>query len=146
VGKLPTGIPDLPDTEIYNFFVSMDIQDPQRQRTLLKLASLARGRKARDPRDLIFALLGMVESTSARILADYSKPLVEVYALAAHFSIKESPHSLDFLTYTGTQLLVDPLQQWETWPSWVPSFPYEHLSRISRKRLGSGPMPKNRGI
>jgi hypothetical protein len=59
---------------------------------------------------------------------------VEVYTLAAHFFIKESPHSLDFLTDAGIQQLVDPLQQWETWPSWVPSFPFEFLSPISYRR------------
>ena len=123
----------LTTAEVRNFNISMGIRNVGVKRSLLNLADLARTRKSKDPKDMIFALLGMVESNSS-ILADYSKSLVEVYTSAAHHFIEDSPNSLDFLSEAGTQRLVEADQIWETWPSWVPSFPAHRLVTIRWRR------------
>jgi hypothetical protein len=135
LAHLPSKPLGLTSSEVPNFSFSMGIRSFRQQWSLLELAHVVtRYRKAKDPRDKIFALLGMVESNSDPILADYSKSVVEVYTSAAHYFIRESPHSLIFLYYAGTQRLTEHSQQWETWPSWVPSFPVDELSPIYSKR------------
>ena len=117
---------------ILNYVMSMAMFRYQRPLSLLNLVAGMHTRIAKDQRDLIFALLGMLGYDQLLITADYSKSLVEVYTSANHVFVKEAPYSLDFLSFAGTQLLeADATKEW---PSWVPNWTVKRLREVERLR------------
>jgi hypothetical protein len=87
-----------------------------KRQPLRDLIRECRYRKATDPRDKIFSLLGMMgDSKSAFLTPDYTKSVSEVYANAAFHFIQQS----------GS---LDPLCGWQTLgrqeqlPSWTPDY------------------------
>jgi len=72
-------------------------------------------REATDPRDKVFAVLGLVGEEGVDLLPDYSKPLGSVYREAAA-SIIASEKSLDILLAASESKARDGL------PTWVPDW------------------------
>ncbi|KAE8445717.1 hypothetical protein EG329_012896 [Mollisiaceae sp. DMI_Dod_QoI] len=78
-----------------------------------------RGFLATDPRDMIFALLGLADEESRLITADYSKPVEEVLTMVARTIISQT-QKLDCLEMG--QLLTPGLKSNLDLPSWVINF------------------------
>ncbi|KAM5371570.1 hypothetical protein ACJA88_009557 [Fusarium oxysporum] len=72
--------------------------------------------EATDPRDKIYALIGLADQTGYDIVADYSMPVLEVYR---DFAVKmiSVTKKLDILQYSTVQDL-----DAEKVPLWVPDF------------------------
>ncbi|KAH7076022.1 heterokaryon incompatibility protein-domain-containing protein [Paraphoma chrysanthemicola] len=87
------------------------------QRSLASLLRRFRGRKASDPRDKVYGLLGLVAPNSHRppLIPDYSLSSVEVYTLAALESIYSSA-SLSVLSIDVARKYRKDL------PTWVPDW------------------------
>ncbi|KAF2808142.1 uncharacterized protein BDZ99DRAFT_464040 [Mytilinidion resinicola] len=86
--------------------------------TLLDLVLLTRGFECTDPRDKVFALVGLakdVESTDWEVTPDYSRPTEDVYKLFALWSITKR-RDLQVLALTPDPLMPPTLSL----PSWVP--------------------------
>jgi len=85
----------------------------QEDQNLLDLLFMAKIFHCSDPRDRIYALLGLAKEGPMRIVPDYSKPVAEVYAEATLYLIKEEQNVDvlldDRLMRTGGE-----------YPSWVP--------------------------
>jgi hypothetical protein len=93
-----------------------------------------RARAATDPRDKVFAFIGLMKqqnsgNTGAQIIADYNLELLQVYEQAVS-SIIASTNSLEILISTNLN------RQGSTWPSWVTdwSVPVEN-SQLSTMNL-----------
>ena len=128
---LPTSITADDDT-IQNYGMCMVMWNNVTWPPFLNLVRCNATRKAKDQRDLIFALLGILVYDQLPITADYSKSLVEVYTSGIHVFVKEAPHSLDFLSFAGTQLLeADATKEW---PSWIPNWTVERLREVEKVR------------
>lgn len=129
LGERSNGI--FPASETSYFLSFLAIVSGRPGRSLLDLATATKGRRATDPRDLVFALRGLLKSEHEGIQADYSKSLAEVYTAAARFYIKESPRTLDFLSYAGTQALgPGTANETGSWPSWVPKMSSDDLDPL----------------
>ena len=110
--------------------------------SLLDLVKIARSRQASDPRDMVFAMLGMLEQIPSRLKADYSKSIVEVFTMAARYFMNDSPQNLKFLSYAGTYHYREGLAEASAhWPSWVPMWHAGVIDALSygwRKFRASG--------
>jgi hypothetical protein len=79
---------------------------------------------ATDPRDKIFALLGLATDCQTPVLsADYSLSQWKTYLRAMNFLL-ENYGSLDIIAYSGIHLLPIPLSFYRV-PSWTPTFYWE---------------------
>ena len=92
--------------------------------TLLELLEYLRSTECSEPRDKVYAILGMAVDASPRsIVPDYSKSLVDVYIDVAKFSLSQADHGLRFLGH-----VTHPARHWAApsrvpnFPSWVPDF------------------------
>ena len=113
---------------VQNYVMSVVMSSNKHRLSFLNLVLLTQTRQAEDQRDLIFALLGMLDYDHLPLTADYSKSLVEVYTSAIHVFLKEAPCSLDFLSFAGTQLLE--ANATKEWPSWVPNWTVKRLWEV----------------
>ena len=75
--------------------------------------------KAKDPRDKVYALLGLVtDELGIKALVDYNKSTETVYTETARYLLGREPHPLRILTYAGVGLPGSVLSL----PSWVPDW------------------------
>lgn len=104
---------------------------------ILDMVARSRQLEATDPRDKIFALLGIssgVDLEDPRIAINYSKTIRQVYEDFARYTI-DAGRSLDVLSYVRASLA--------NWPNWVPDWrnimpaPRTILSCVP-KHLGGG--------
>ncbi|MCJ1320932.1 hypothetical protein MMC15_006273 [Xylographa vitiligo] len=88
--------------------------------SLLQLLARTEACQASDPRDKVYALLGLVDDHLDNILllpkADYTKPLALVYCHTTRYIISLT-QSLEVLCYN-----VSPSSPEESFPSWMPRF------------------------
>ncbi|KAL8717644.1 MAG: hypothetical protein Q9225_005133 [Loekoesia sp. 1 TL-2023] len=100
--------------------MSLSLKDPQRSRSLEYLLDLSHDLNSTDPRDKVFALLGLAsdeDESVAKVPIDYSQPVAEVYRDVTA-TIMSTRQSLKLLI-----LKVDKsLQQIQDLPSWVPDY------------------------
>lgn len=94
---------------------------------LLRVLQNIRCYECQDPRDKIFASLGMaMDVTETDILPDYSKSVASVYMDVARFILdSRDGHALDFLGYVIRSAEDSEYFQWtedEAIPSWVPDW------------------------
>lgn len=108
-------------------------------RTLKKLLLATRSNSATDPRDKIFALLGLATQKGS-LEADCSKSVAEVYIEAA-WTLTRETQSLEVLTLTSSTHRVEDL------PSWVPDWrkPCSLLLAVSCTRLHCGEKAERNG-
>lgn len=86
--------------------------------TLLELLEYLRYTECSEPRDKVYAILGMAADSSPRsIFPDYSKSLVDVYIDVVKFSLSQADHGLRVLGH-----VTHPAKHWTT-PSQIPGFP-----------------------
>ena len=131
-----TNSPDLVGTE-YLADLFGQKTTPTYRWQLQRLLSTFRGRKATDPRDKVYALLGLsdldFDVESGRFEVDYSQDVKTVFAYAARAIIKkETLSNLDLLLQgrRSTCTCEDDAQpQADDWPSWVPDW---------RRHMGTG--------
>jgi hypothetical protein len=103
--------------------------------TLPELLQATRDRRAKDPRDRVYALLGLVQSEKLRLLKpDYSKSVREVYIETTRWCL-ETYSNLDVLaigqaTYSETDDSDAFLQL--ALPSWVPNYTVPCSTGFSR--------------
>jgi hypothetical protein len=97
--------------------------------TLLRVLRLIRGYDCQDPRDKLYAALGMaMDVNEDDIVPDYTKSFMVVYRDIADFYIsKSNDHSLDFLgdvqkSVSGTAFEHQPVGRL---PSWVPDWTFK---------------------
>jgi hypothetical protein len=87
--------------------------------TILDMAYTTKKFEASDPRDRIFALVGLVQDVDDSFI-DYSKSLRQVLLEIAKLALQNNLEiSLDLLSFATMS------SQSETLPSWVPSWTYE---------------------
>jgi hypothetical protein len=115
--------------------------DNYKGRTLDILHTLQMGRRleALDPRDKIYALLGISTGIGLEdplITVDYRKSHREVYLDFARYSI-ESSNSYDILSYLYENNLASHGEPLNILPSWVPNWEGSPSSRITRTILGT---------
>ena len=82
--------------------------------TLAKTLAMLRRNKATDPRDKVYATLGLAEEISAEELPiDYALPVATVYLNAAKYILKTTP-GLDWLDSSSIETSVKGLPSWVT--------------------------------
>ncbi|KAL4821935.1 heterokaryon incompatibility protein-domain-containing protein [Aspergillus spinulosporus] len=125
---------------------------------LRKLLWISRTSQSTDPRDRVFALLGLMhvagDADVTEILADYSKPTWAVYADAMEhiFSSGQGPYCLSYLFLPG----VDSVSPWTPTvtssdeeqaylPSWVPDFSRQTSDSATKPSGIPFQPPANRG-
>ncbi|MCJ1394390.1 hypothetical protein MMC18_007268 [Xylographa bjoerkii] len=88
--------------------------------SLLQLLERTEACQASDPRDKVYALLGLVDTHLSEVIplpeADYTRPLVRVYCDTTRYIISFT-QSLEVLCYN-----VHPARSEEALPSWMPRF------------------------
>ncbi|KAL8741454.1 MAG: hypothetical protein Q9190_005944 [Brigantiaea leucoxantha] len=89
-------------------------KEKQTDRSLWKMLTILRCCMAKDPRDLIYAALGMID---ALLVPDYTKSTAQVYTEAAWAIVQESKN-LQFLYFT-TDIS---MRTTKDLPSWVPDW------------------------
>ena len=107
-------------------------------RPLLELLQIFRHTQCKDPRDKVYAPLGLASDyLIERIIPNYEKTALAVYIDVANFALTKPGHELDFLGYTIK--LLSPLREPSAgislvnWPSWVPNWD---------QPIGIEPLPK----
>jgi hypothetical protein len=104
---------------------------------LLDLLRLTRKYKSTDPRDKVFALLGIVTNPdSMDIKADYRLSAVEVYLSVAIYNLVKL-NNLELLGNGGSSSM----RQNTNLPSWVPDWSYDN-----EDRLAFAPVARRRGM
>ncbi|KAL8651548.1 MAG: hypothetical protein Q9226_004655, partial [Calogaya cf. arnoldii] len=93
--------------------------------SLLELLDYLRATECSEPRDKVYAVLGMAIDLSSPgdIIPDYSKSLAEVYADVVRFSLSQADQGLqvlDHVTHPASHWN-DPLED-PSFPSWVPDY------------------------
>ncbi len=114
---------------------SQENRSNRTQRTsLITLLRRFRDRKATDPRDKVYALLSLVETSPGRpgLTPDYSLSDSEVYIRAALQSIYESA-SLSVLSIDATRKFRQDLPTWV--PDWEAPGDFSHNERIEMMQL-----------
>ncbi|KAF2131218.1 hypothetical protein P153DRAFT_395600 [Dothidotthia symphoricarpi CBS 119687] len=104
--------------------------------SLLGLLKATESFSATDPRDKVFALLGLVGDSNGKssFYADYAKDVVEVYRnVTRHILYNDS--SLDILSCVGEISKQDP--KYKNLPSWAPDWSQEVFSTRLVKELGN---------
>ncbi|KAI4253558.1 MAG: hypothetical protein LQ352_003619 [Teloschistes flavicans] len=95
--------------------------------SLLELIDSLRGTEASEPRDKVYALLGLTaDSEAASIKPDYATSLCEVYTDVVRFSLSQPKHGLQILGHV-MRLRVNFKDEENTYirngfPSWVPDY------------------------
>lgn len=90
------------------------------------ILSISRDRQAMNPRDKVYALLGVIHApTAGLITSDYSLSIDEVYADAVRACIQGS-RCLEILTHVEVRRYDD-----HTFPSWVPDWRYLESTRLA---------------
>ncbi|KAL8660558.1 MAG: hypothetical protein Q9202_006412 [Teloschistes flavicans] len=95
--------------------------------SLLELIDFLRGTEASEPRDKVYALLGLTaDSEAASIEPDYAKSLCEVYTDVVRFSLSQPKHGLQILGHV-MRLRVNFKDEENIYirngfPSWVPDY------------------------
>lgn len=114
-------------------FVSRSDRAPQ---DLQALFYLTRSVRATDPRDRIFALLGLAQETNSsdqwpvELIPDYGKPVSELYVEVARYCLRRSG-SLSILQYFHENTGYEQETHGKQWPSWVPRWDNSVEARIS---------------
>lgn len=111
---------------IENFYFLHDMRERHRMRrkkrhSLLELMFLTRGFQATDPRDKLFALIGLagdVLSSDWEVMPNYDLSVAEVYRRFALWHLTRKRHFEVFSFGRNQDLLLSP--QLESLPSWVP--------------------------
>ena len=81
-------------------------------RTLYNLLKILRGYQATDPRDMIFAVVGMqYDSQDSALVPDYGRTPEELYTSVAYFMIKKYGISILYEVGLANRAL-DPLSSW----------------------------------
>ncbi|KAL8874530.1 MAG: hypothetical protein Q9198_006877 [Flavoplaca austrocitrina] len=101
--------------------------------SLLELLDYLRTTECSEPRDKVYAILGMAVDLSSpgSIVPDYSKSVADVYTDVVRFSLSEADHGLQVLGH-----VTHPADHWtedndrSSLPSWVPNY-----------RMHGGPNP-----
>ncbi|KAL8992030.1 MAG: hypothetical protein Q9169_007430 [Polycauliona sp. 2 TL-2023] len=92
---------------------------------LLDLIEYLRVAECSEPRDKVYAVLGMAadQKNPGRLIPDYSKPLAEVYTDAVRFSLSQEDHGLRVLGHV-MQPASGSDGAWDVpdLPSWVPNY------------------------
>ncbi|KAF1933816.1 HET-domain-containing protein [Didymella exigua CBS 183.55] len=100
---------------------------PEEQNDILAVLSKSRNCSAGNPRDKIYALLGLMDSRfSAEFVVDYSLSHTDVFAKLATYCI-EKLGRFDILQHC--QHVSDPDRHWQNTtriPSWIPQWDYRH--------------------
>jgi hypothetical protein len=120
------------------------------QLDFLSLLQIWRGTSCQDPRDKVYAPLGLADSmTAARLTPDYtaSKTALVTYLDVVRLALGTQGHELDFLGYATK--LDRPIStssagiSWQDWPSWLPNWdeqieltPLSKTLHIQRKSYG----------
>jgi len=87
--------------------------------SLREAITLCTGFQATDPRDKIYALLGLVtDDLDLRAWVDYRKPTEQLYLETARFLLSQEESPLQILNYAGTGYPWNP--EFASLPSWVP--------------------------
>jgi hypothetical protein len=93
---------------------------------LAYILPIGRDRRAFNPRDKVYALLGVAHTpTAGLIIVNYSLPVDEVYADAVRACIKGS-ESLEILTHIEVRRY-----DGHTFPSWVPDWQFLESTRLA---------------
>lgn len=103
---------------------------------LLDTLISCRHHDATDPRDKVYAVLGMVSPrSSARLLADYAKDLVDVYTDVVQYQLETSGYEgmLDFLGSDGL-----PEGGMTGLPSWLPDWRYRDRYHLPLRKVSQG--------
>lgn len=115
---------------------------------LKRLLPAFRSRKATNPRDKVYALLGLsevdIDGTGDRFEVDYTKDVKAIFTYTARMLIKgtlprPSQANLDVLLHarrSTCRCLDDSEPQADDWPSWVPDW-RRHLGRGCEWGIGS---------
>ncbi|KAL0259758.1 hypothetical protein SLS55_005498 [Diplodia seriata] len=118
--------PDPPKTFLNHVppTIRLQLGHTDQSRNLWNLVRDVRACRANDPRDKIFAVLGLVNDMNARpFIPDYSKTVGETYLDFAIYLISESKASLaDILRESQSQTHIAEV------PSWVPDWSAEPMS------------------
>jgi hypothetical protein len=119
-------------TRVYRL-VSLSLERPLPS-MLNNALSLARQAEARDPRDKVFGILGLLDkSISSRIVPDYRKSVQDIFTDMT-MAIIRATRRLEQIIYRAE--LLEP-----EWPSWVPdlraTFPRQNVKSL-RTRRASG--------
>ncbi|KAH8800345.1 hypothetical protein F5884DRAFT_810065 [Xylogone sp. PMI_703] len=134
-----------------NVFVMYEIREKRKRQNLRLLDALSKLYKhgCADPRDKVYAGLGIAHDVGDSITPDYERSIPEVYTDVVHFCLanKDPYHRLDFL---GHVLLQEgPVD--EPTPSWVPDWrrtrslhpfakhfhPYRHLHPLENRSFST---------
>ncbi|KAN0122840.1 Heterokaryon incompatibility protein (HET) domain containing protein, partial [Hyaloscypha variabilis] len=90
-----------------------------------------------DPRDKVFALLGLATDDSAReILPDYEASPCQIYTLTATYLLKKSKDPLDVLSRAGIGLQ----RRLHDLPSWVPDWSYVSRDSFVSRNFAARPL------
>ncbi|KAF2097244.1 hypothetical protein NA57DRAFT_77498 [Rhizodiscina lignyota] len=92
-----------------------------RELRLLDALQFLRTFSCTDPRDKVYAILGLVDKNEDIIVPDYSNPLSQVYTDVVRYCIAVYPplHRLNFLAYVSGSSESTAVA---TWPSFVPNW------------------------
>jgi hypothetical protein len=101
---------------------------PEEQNDILAVLSKSRNCSARDPRDKVYALLGLMDPKySSEFPVDYSAKHLEVYAKLANYCI-EKVGRFDVLQHCQHVSAFDTDPRWQNTrkvPSWIPQWDYK---------------------
>lgn len=99
----------------------------ERPLSLLELLQIFRRTECKDPRDKVYAPLGLAaESATSFIIPDYRKRIQEVYGDVVRYQLTQKGSEFDFFAYATK--LSQPARPppadmaWSDWPSWVPNW------------------------
>ena len=95
--------------------------------TFLELLQVFRRTECKDPRDKLYAPLGLaLESATNSIKPDYKKHIQEVYSDVVQYQLTQKGKEFDFLAYVttlGQTITVPPINsEFSDWPSWIPNW------------------------
>jgi hypothetical protein len=116
-------------TRVYRL-VSLSLEHPLPS-MLNNALSLARQAEARDPRDKVFGILGLLDkSISSKIVPDYRKSVQDIFTDMT-MAIIRATRRLEQIIYRAELLESE-------WPSWVPDlrvpFPRQNVKSLRRRR------------
>ena len=95
--------------------------------TFLELLQVFRRTECKDPRDKVYAPLGLAaESATSFINPDYKRHIQEVYSDVVQYQLTQKRKEFDFLAYATTpsqpNILPPPSLEFSDWPSWMPNW------------------------
>ena len=141
-------LPEDPDVQRYkdaaDWFppaVRLQIGHTDKSRNLWNLVRDVRDGHCSDPRDKIFAILGLVNDMDTKpFIPDYSKPVVETFLDFAKYLISESKASLvDIILESQSKTHLAGL------PSWIPDWSVAQTSLVVSEELMSYLLPARSG-